>query len=195
MIRVDIESIVMAAGPVPSVVVLRERKSGAGSGAPLRALSIQTGAYEAAAIGGGMDSDKAAPRPIAHDVMLRTVQELGAKIERVEINRWEAPVFYANVVLDRGGDGGRRGEGGTDGEDRDVDGDAAESRAREIKIDARPSDALALAARSNAPIYVEDEVMNRAGSISLQSDTDPDSAKEELERFDEFVQGLSPDDF
>ena len=95
----------MAAGPVPSVVVLRERKGGAGSGAPLRALSIQTGAYEAAAIGGGMDSDKAAPRPIAHDVMLRTVQELGAKIERVEINRWEAPVFYADVVLDRGGDG------------------------------------------------------------------------------------------
>lgn len=178
MIRVDIESIVMAAGPVPSVVVLRERKGGAGSGAPLRALSIQTGAYEAAAIGGGMDSDKAAPRPIAHDVMLRTVQELGAKIERVEINRWEAPVFYADVVLDR-----------------DVDGDAAETRSREIKIDARPSDALALAARSNAPIYVEDEVMNRAGSISLQSDTDPDSAKEELERFDEFVQGLSPDDF
>ena len=195
MIRVDIESIVMAAGPVPSVVVLRERKGGAGSGAPLRALSIQTGAYEAAAIGGGMDSDKAAPRPIAHDVMLRTVQELGAKIERVEINRWEAPVFYADVVLDRGGDAGCRGGDSADGEGRDVDGDDAESRAREIKIDARPSDALALAARSNAPIYVEDEVMNRAGSISLQSDTDPDSAKEELERFDEFVQGLSPDDF
>lgn len=195
MIRVDIESIVMAAGPVPSVVVLRERKGGAGSGAPLRALSIQTGAYEAAAIGGGMDSDKAAPRPIAHDVMLRTVQELGAKIERVEINRWEAPVFYADVVLDRGGDADCRGEDGTDGEGRDVDGDTAETRSREIKIDARPSDALALAARSNAPIYVEDEVMNRAGSISLQSDTDPDSAKDELERFDEFVQGLSPDDF
>lgn len=195
MIRVDIESIVMAAGPVPSVVVLRERKGGAGSGAPLRALSIQTGAYEAAAIGGGMDSDKAAPRPIAHDVMLRTVQELGAKIERVEINRWEAPVFYADVVLDRGDDGGCRDVGDTDGKGRDVDGNTAETRSREIKIDARPSDALALAARSNAPIYVEDEVMNRAGSISLQSDTDPDSAKEELERFDEFVQGLSPDDF
>lgn len=183
----------MAAGPVPSVVVLRERKGGAGSGAPLRALSIQTGAYEAAAIGGGMDSDKAAPRPIAHDVMLRTVQELGARIERVEINRWEAPVFYADVVLDRGSDEGCRGEDSTDGEGRD--GDTAETRSREIKIDARPSDALALAARSNAPIYVEDEVMNRAGSISLQSDADPDSAKEEFERFDEFVQGLSPDDF
>ena len=192
MIRVDIESIVMAAGPVPSVVVLRERKGGAGSGAPLRALSIQTGAYEAAAIGGGMDSDKAAPRPIAHDVMLRTVQELGAKIERVEINRWESPVFYADVVLDCGGRAGDQ-----DRNDACESGSASNSvdREREIKLDARPSDALALAARSNAPIYVEDEVMNRAGSISLQSDTDPDSAKEELERFDEFVQGLSPDDF
>lgn len=187
MIRVDIESIVMAAGPVPSVVVLRERKGGAGSGAPLRALSIQTGAYEAAAIGGGMDSDKAAPRPIAHDVMLRTVQELGAKIERVEINRWEAPVFYAEVVLDRGGD--------EDGNGDDATADASGSPSREIKIDARPSDALALAARSNAPIYVEDEIMNRAGNISLQNSEDPSFAQEELERFDEFVQGLSPDDF
>lgn len=192
MIRVDIESIVMAAGPVPSVVVLRERKSGASSDAPLRALSIQTGAYEAAAIGGGMDSDKQAPRPIAHDVMLRAVQELGAKIERVEINRWESPVFYADVVLDRGGRAGDQ-----DRNDTCESGSASNSvdREREIKLDARPSDALALAARSNAPIYVEDEVMNRAGSISLQSDTDPDSTKEEFERFDEFVQNLSPDDF
>lgn len=177
----------MAAGPVPSVVVLRERKGGTEPGTPLRALSIQTGAYEAAAIGGGMDSDKTMPRPIAHDVLLRTVQELGAKIERVEINRWEAPVFYADVVLNRGDDTGAAGG--------NIDGDALENRGREIKIDARPSDALALAARSNAPIYVEDEVMNRAGSISLQSDADPDSAKEELERFDAFVQNLSPDDF
>lgn len=190
MIRVDIESIVMAAGPVPSVVVLRERKGGAGSGAPLRALSIQTGAYEAAAIGGGMDSDKTAPRPIAHDVMLRTVQELGAKIERVEINRWEAPVFYADVVLDRGG-----GASDADGSGDDATADASGNPSREIKIDARPSDALALAARSNAPIYVEDEIMNRAGNISLQNSQDPNVAQEELERFDEFVQGLSPDDF
>lgn len=190
MIRVDIESIVMAAGPVPSVVVLRERKGGAGSGAPLRALSIQTGAYEAAAIGGGMGSDKAAPRPIAHDVMLRTVQELGAKIERVEINRWEAPVFYADVVLDRGG-----GASGAGGSGDDATADAPGNPSREIKIDARPSDALALAARSNAPIYVEDEIMNRAGNISLQNSEDPSFTQEELERFDEFVQGLSPDDF
>ena len=145
MIRVDIESIVMAAGPVPSVVVLRERKGGAGSGAPLRALSIQTGAYEAAAIGGGMDSDKAAPRPIAHDVMLRTVQELGAEIERVEINRWEAPVFYADVVLDRGGDY-------ILAEGCEGDGDAAESRRSRDQDRRAPERCTRPGGASNAPV-------------------------------------------
>ena len=64
-----------------------------------------------------------------------------------------------------------------------------------IKLDARPSDALALATRSNAPIYVEDDVMNRAGSISYQAARDEQSSQEEIERFDEFVKNLSPDDF
>ena len=50
MIRVDIETIIMAAGPVPSVIVLRERNESVGAGAPPRALSIQTGSFEAAAI-------------------------------------------------------------------------------------------------------------------------------------------------
>lgn len=181
MIRVDIESIVMAATPVPSVIVLRERKTGAAADAPVRALSIQTGAYEAAAIGHGIDPDKPSPRPIAHDLLLNTVRELGAKVERIEINRWDAPVFYADVVLECGG--GSPDDEGTG------------ARAREIKIDARPSDALALATRSNAPIYVEDDVMNRAGSSSFRPDRDEASTKEELERFDEFVQNLSPDDF
>lgn len=92
---------------------------------------------------------------------------LDAKVERVEINRVDLPVFFADlVVLDKDG--------------------------KELSIDARPSDALALAVRVNAPIYVEDDVMNRAGSISARSD---DNAEEEIERFDEFVQTLSPDDF
>ena len=85
----------------------------------------------------------------------------------MEINRVDLPVFFADlVVLDKDG--------------------------KELSIDARPSDALALAVRVNAPIYVEDDVMNRAGSISARSD---DNAEEEIERFDEFVQTLSPDDF
>lgn len=163
MIRVDIETIIMAAGPIPSVIVLRERNESAG--AP-RALSIQTGSFEAAAISRGIDRTEE-PRPITHDLMNAALTALDAKVERVEINRVDLPVFFADlVVLDKDG--------------------------KELSIDARPSDALALAVRVNAPIYVEDDVMNRAGSISARSD---DNAEEEIERFDEFVQTLSPDDF
>ena len=66
MVRVDIETIVMAAGPVPSLIVLRERCSKSDSPAPLRSLSIQTGSFEAAAISRGIDSGRA-ERPIAHE--------------------------------------------------------------------------------------------------------------------------------
>lgn len=243
MIRVDIESIVMASGPVPSLVVLRERKSGERtSGAPLRALTIQTGAYEAAAIGHGVELAKQTQRPITHDLLLHTIKELGAKVERIEINRWDAPVFYADVVLaadprtticadgatehanhTHAVDGAQRADeprgnpqthesaqtqasiqaqDDTEVSDRtQVDTSASgiaticgtSPTRREIKIDARPSDALALATRSNAPIFVEDDVMNRAGSISYQSAAQ--TRAEELEQFDAFVQNLSPDDF
>lgn len=170
MIRVDIETIIMASGPVPSVVVLRERKTGTSSDSTLRALSIQTGSYEAASIGHGIDMAKQPQRPIAHDVLIQTVKSLGSKIERVEISRWEAPIFYADVILA-----------------------APSGESEEIKLDARPSDALAIATRANVPIYVEDDVMNRAGSISFQN-TD-ETIIEEFEKFDEFVHTLSPDDF
>ena len=88
MVRVGIETIVMAAGPVPSLIVLRERCSKSDSPAPLRSLSIQTGSFEAAAISRGIDSGRA-ERPITHDLLLDTVSALGAKLERIEIVRAE----------------------------------------------------------------------------------------------------------
>lgn len=168
MIRVDIETIIMAGGPVPSVIVLRERGDRSASEAPLRALSIQTGAFEAATVGRGIESPSG-ERPITHDLMVEVISKLGGKVERVEIDRVDAPIFYASLVM----------------------ADAAEGD-EEIRVDARPSDAIALAVRTNAPIYVEDDVMNRAGSFSYRADED---AEEELKRFDEFVETLSPDDF
>ena len=160
MVRVDIETIVMAAGPVPSLIVLRERSSKSDSPAPLRSLSIQTGSFEAAAI-------SRAERPITHDLLLDTVDALGAKLERIEIVRAEPPVFYATIVVL------------ADGAER--------------KIDARPSDAIALAVRSNAPMFVEDDIMNRLGTVSTHAEDVDD--EQEFEKFDEFVHTLSPDDF
>ena len=170
MVRVDIEGIIMTGGPipVPSVVVLRERAREAMADAPRRALSIQIGSFEAAGISYGIDRTQV-KRPVAHDLMLSLVEGLGAKVERVEIDRVDAPVFFASVVLLPAGEG-----------------------AEEIRVDARPSDALALAVRANAPVYVEDDVMNRAGDAVTPVEADP---SEEIEQFDEFVKTLSPDDF
>ena len=166
MIRVDIETIIMAAGNVPSVIILRERNSALHSDSPLRALSIQTGSYEAAAISQGIGNERSG-RPITPDLFASALEALDARVARVEICRVEAPIFYATLVL-------------------------ADATGAEHALDARPSDALALAVRVNAPIYVEDDVMNRAGKISLQS---TQSSEEEFELFDRFVQTLSPDDF
>ena len=94
------------------------------------------------------------------------------KLERVEINRVDVPVFFARLVLVREG---------------------ADEQIEELTIDARPSDALALAVRSNAPVFVEDDVMNRAGTISYR--TAQQSGEDEFKQFDQFVQTLSPDDF
>lgn len=170
MIRVDIETIIMASGAVPSLIVLRERPNGGSTDAPLRALSIQTGSFEAAAISRGIEGTKNA-RPITHDLFIDTLHRLDVKLERVEINRVDPPVFYSTLVLVRDGD-----KSGT-----------------EITVDARPSDALSLAVRSNAPIYVEDDVMNRAGTVSYR--TEQSSGDDEIQKFDQFVQTLSPDDF
>ena len=81
--------------------------------------------------------------------------------------RAEPPVFYATIVVL------------ADGEER--------------KIDARPSDAIALAVRSNAPMFVEDDIMNRLGTVSTHAEEVDD--EQEFEKFDEFVHTLSPDDF
>ena len=61
---------------------------------------------------------------------------------------------------------------------------------KEHAVDARPSDALAFAVRVNAPIYVEDDIMNRAGTFSYQTDTNDEA---EQQKFDEFVHTLSPE--
>ena len=166
MIRVDIESIIMAAGPVPSIIVLRERSHDQIGEADRRALSIQTGSFEAAALGRSIEHVES-PRPVTHGLMNDIVDKLDATVARVEINDVDAPVFYSTIILSQGGN-------------------------EEIKVDARPSDALALAVRSRAPIFVEDDVMNRAGSTAVRS---AESNEAEFERFDEFVQTLSPEDF
>jgi uncharacterized protein len=75
-------------------------------------------------------------RPLTHDLLYTIVGRLGAEVTEIVINNLEGDVFYALITLQQGG--------------------------TTLQIDARPSDAIALAVRASAPIYVEEDVMTQA---------------------------------
>lgn len=112
------------------VIVLKEREGS-------RLLPVVIGIAEVNAIKLKLSGIEP-PRPLTHDLLLRTIEELGAKLKEIQIDKLENNTFYAKLILDRNGSG-------------------------EVKIDARPSDSVALALRAGAPIYVAEEVIEEAG--------------------------------
>ncbi|MHB8509712.1 MAG: bifunctional nuclease family protein, partial [Candidatus Dormibacteria bacterium] len=114
-------------------------------------LPIWIGIYEANAI--ALKITGITPeRPITHDLMTSIFRDLGAKIERVEVSSLNSDVFYARIRMAVNG--------------------------RTLDIDARPSDAIALAVRTDAPIMVSDDVLEKAGVI-------PEGETEEMGEFAE----------
>ena len=106
------------------------------------------------------------PRPMTHDLLAVMVQQLNAEIVRVSVTELRESTFIAVITL--------RLESG------------------EVEIDARPSDALALAVRVDAPIFVDDMVIE--GS-ALEFEEDVDDTDDVVERFKEFLDDVTPDDF
>jgi bifunctional DNase/RNase len=86
------------------------------------------------------------PRPLSHDLMKSLLESTGANIVRVEITDITDEIFYAHIVLDVAG--------------------------KEVNVDARPSDAFALAIRADAPIYVAESVLEKAGVVVDEKDKD-----------------------
>ena len=126
--------------------------------------------------------DVEVPRPMTHDLLGSVIGNLGASVQRIIVSELKNDTFFAKIVVDYNGSS--------------------------IEIDSRPSDALALAVRTNAPIFAEDEVVERAGvSLDVESDesesmdaeesqTSP-VAEEELERlsaYTDFIDSLDLDD-
>jgi len=145
-----------------------------------RFLPIWIGPFEADAITlqlQGIDT----PRPLTHDLLKTVIETLGGEVLHIVISALEKNTYFARIVLD-------------------VDGDT-------VEIDSRPSDAIALGVRVNAPIYVADEVMEQAGlkpeeEISLegtppsnrtQRASSEDEEEEDLGVFTDFVEGLDLD--
>ncbi len=102
-----------------------------------RYLTIWVGPYEAEAITVALQEVEMV-RPLTHDLLKNVFREFNARITRVEIVRLQDKIYYGNIVAE-------------------VDG-------REILVDSRPSDAIAIAVRSHVPILVHESVMEAAGA-------------------------------
>lgn len=127
-----------------------------------RALPIWVGIFEANAI--ALELEKiATPRPMTHDLIKNILDQLGASVQQIIINDLRDNTFYAVIEMSIKGN--------------------------EIAIDSRPSDAIAIALRVNAPIFVVDEVITKAKTIDVSDE------KEENDRWREWLENLKPDDF
>ena len=128
-----------------------------------RALPIWIGSAEASAIIRKIEN-LTVVRPMTHDLIPDIIEKTGFKLDRVEINDVEEETYYAKLLLTK---------------DNET-----------VEIDSRPSDAIAIAIRVDAPIYVSANVL-ASGSVSTDSAKD----EEEAQEFKQFVQSIKPSDF
>ena len=161
----DIESVIVGDGPIASLVVLRTREEA--DGATSRQLPIRIGSFEATAITMGVNGRSG--RPMTHDLLCSVVSELGASCVSVRVMAVQGTTFFAQVELER-----------ADGE--------------HVFLDARPSDALAIAVREEVPVYAEESVLDAAAMPDFRG-IEKDEKAHELEQFHAFVESLSPEDF
>ncbi|SDC54796.1 hypothetical protein SAMN05216418_2511 [Microbacterium enclense] len=133
-----------------------------------RVLPVWIGAQEAMSIFVAIEGTPP-PRPLAHDLMTAMLGELSASVDRVEVTHLDEGTFHARVVLNT--PGGQR------------------------TFDARPSDAIALGSRVDAPIWVADAVFDDAGVPDEAVELDPSAEEERVEEFRRFLDDVDPDDF
>lgn len=129
-----------------------------------RFLPIWIGHFEAGSIMMKLQNAEM-PRPLTHDLTNIIIDNLGATIDRVTVTDIKDGTFYAIISLNIGG--------------------------KEVDIDSRPSDAIALAVRADAPIYATDKIIDEA-TVVLDSDVE---VEDEIQKFRDFIESVSPDDF
>ena len=127
-----------------------------------RYLPIWIGAVEATAIAFALQGIQT-PRPMTHDLLRDILTETDVTVERILISELVDQTFFATIRMSQDG--------------------------KALEVSSRPSDAIALAVRINAPIYGAEEVLEQAG-IELKDDEET-----EVEKFREFLDQVSPEDF
>jgi bifunctional DNase/RNase len=136
------------------------------------ALPIWIGQAEAMAIAMRLQSVQP-PRPMTHDLLARVLEQLATKVLKVVVSDVRDATYYAEIHLSRNGTA--------------------------YVIDSRPSDAIALALRADAPIFVEEKVAAQAISLRRLPAEGEEHAEEEGEldpqEFRKFLERVKPDDF
>ncbi|GAA4369508.1 bifunctional nuclease family protein [Agromyces bauzanensis] len=132
-----------------------------------RVLPIWIGSQEATSILIAIQGEQA-PRPLTHDLMKTLLDTVGARVERIEVTRIEDGTFYGEITLT--------------------------TPSGPVVLDARPSDSVALAARTEAPLFVADAVLEEAGipAEMVEPHTDEEEA---LDEFKKFLEDVDPEDF
>ncbi|HET9870309.1 MAG TPA: bifunctional nuclease family protein [bacterium] len=128
-----------------------------------RYLPIWIGVAEATAIFIQLN-EQTLPRPMTHDLLKNVIETLGGKVNKVLVNDINQNTFFARVFLET---------------------EAGEK----FEVDARPSDAIALALRCDSPIFVAEKVVINATIV------DKEKYKEEMSEFKKFLENLTPTDF
>ena len=133
------------------------------------ALPIWIGILEASAIVTELGDIKP-PRPMTHDLMKNIIDNLEVMVTRIEVSDLKDNTFYATIHLTMVN--------------------------KHLTVDARPSDAIALALRTNAPIFVSQKVLEKSRTINVdRGGKEKQDGKEEAQRWAEILESLSPEDF
>jgi bifunctional DNase/RNase len=131
-----------------------------------RFLPIWIGPFEAEAITIKLQ-EVDVKRPLTHDLLNTFISELGGTVSHVLVNELRDDTYYARIIVDVNG--------------------------KHMEIDSRPSDAIALAVRVDARIFVAEEVMEKA-SVVPEEDQSEEGESEDLSAFRDFVDTLDLDD-
>jgi bifunctional DNase/RNase len=136
-------------------------------GGTQRMLPIFIGAPEATAIAFALE-EVVTPRPMTHDLLRTVLDDLGVSLERITVTDLREGVFYAELELN--------------------------ARDGVHTISSRPSDAIALAARTGSPIYAAESVLDEAAYVEEVAEEAPEQ-DEVVEQFKEFINSVDPEDF
>ena len=134
-----------------------------------RSLPIWVGLFEANAI--ALELEKiSTPRPMTHDLIKNILESIDARVAKVEVNDLRENTFFAVIHLQLG--------------------------SAEIAVDSRPSDAIALALRVAAPIFVNEEVVAKAKNVEVAKEQELGGSKaDDQAKIKEWLDSIKPGDF